>query len=201
MCVCRAMLGLPLCYINGAAIQKEIVASVRTTWRYSWSKVYFAGFLRIKTHSEILTQLRGNEWKNPQNWHPQYPTSVLALKRTILRQRQIYNVLNFTAILRFSFEFERANVKKRFFLWTLVRFAAHAARITFRFLMFANTTWMMNYSVWYPIWFVCSPRFCSLPYICSRWLCFVCQQILSIIISEIEHNNNTLVVPSIKSRF
>lgn len=92
--------------------------------------------------------------------------------------QQIYNVLNFTFEFGcFPLSNSRTNAEKwakevwwwriRFFSWLCSVFFSCSsnspARISFHFLMlayisYANVTRMINYSVWYPIWFVCLTR-------------------------------------------
>lgn len=64
---------------------------------------------------------------------------------------------------------ERENKKDSFYELWLEFCKIHQcildARVPFHFLMlprsicYDNTTWMINYSVWYPIWFICSTLF------------------------------------------
>lgn len=66
-------------------------------------------------------------------------------------------------------QIERANKKDSFYeLWleySKIHQCILDARVPFHFLMltrsicYANATWMINYSAWYPIWFICSTLF------------------------------------------
>lgn len=114
-----------------------------------------------------------------------------ALKRSVCETKenqQIYNVLNFIAILCCSSQpkakMKRENESKRcdreqnekereikdsfYELWldySKIHQCILDARVPFHFLIlarsicYANATWMINYSVWYPIWFICSTLF------------------------------------------
>lgn len=110
--------------------------------------------------------------KTDPNWHIKCPTNVFAQTNHTRQRRnsKIYNVLNFTAILRFSAQSFQQQPKRQkrwpfvcvcvSFLWTLLCISTDTMlvfRFTFwcwRSVSYANATWMINYSVWYPIWFV-----------------------------------------------